>query len=43
MPEENFNNNFSEARNMMDDEASRTRAGFQHGGMDSGPAYHPGI
>ena len=43
MPEENFNNNFSEARNMMDDEASRTRAGFQHGGMDSGPAYQPGI
>ena len=27
---------------MMDDEASRTRAGFQPGGMDSGPTRQPG-
>ena len=42
MPEDGFNINFNDARNMMDDEASRTRAGFQAGGMDNGASQQPG-
>ena len=41
MPEENFNNNFTEARKLMEDEANRTRAGFQ-AGMGGGHNYGPG-
>ena len=41
IPEDKFEDNFNEAKNMMNDEANRTRAGFQGGGME-GPAGQPG-
>ena len=38
LPEDKFQDNFDEARNMMNDEANRTRSGFQGGGMEGSSA-----